>query len=169
MNSCSLQRRVPGGTSGGSVHSSDFTAPISRRATHSPIALHSLLDGNRSPFAPARMSGVYPSTYVHSLFDGVPSSLSWDLVEAAFRRRVRTGAMLVGVSASTGKVSVAVSADFLNTTAGRAAWRRYKRAQFHLERAASGQQLRSDVLLVMDLKDMVSPREPSDGAVPVAA
>ena len=92
------------------------------------------------------MPGVYPSTYVHSLFDGVPSSLSWDLVEAAFRRRVRTGAMLVGVSASTGKVSVAVSADFLNTTAGRAAWRRYKRAQFHLERAASGQQLRSDVL-----------------------
>ena len=115
------------------------------------------------------MPGVYPSTYVHSLFDGVPSSLSWDLVEAAFRRRVRTGAMLVGVSASTGKVSVAVSADFLNTTAGRAAWRRYKRAQFHLERAASGQQLRSDVLLVMDLKDMVSPREPSDGAVPVFA
>ena len=115
------------------------------------------------------MPGVYPSTHVHSLFDGVPSSLSWDLVEAAFRRRVRTGAMLVGVSASTGKVSVAVSADFLNTTAGRAAWRRYKRAQFHLERAASGQQLRSDVLLVMDLKDMVSPREPSDGAVPVFA
>ena len=115
------------------------------------------------------MPGVYPSTYVHSLFDGVPSSLSWDLVEAAFRRRVRTGAMLVGVSASTGKVSVAVSADFLNTTSGRAAWRRYKRAQFHLERAASGQQLRSDVLLVMDLKDMVSPREPSDGAVPVFA
>ena len=35
------------------------------------IALHSLLDGNRSPFAPARMPGVYPSTYVLGYTPGI--------------------------------------------------------------------------------------------------
>ena len=56
--------------------------------------------------------------------------LSWDAVELEFLRHPDS-LFLVGAS-SSGEVFKVASAAVLNSTAGRASWRRLARAQFYL-------------------------------------
>ena len=79
--------------------------------------------------------------------------LTWDAVELEFLRHPDS-LFLVGAS-SSGEVFKVASAAVLNSTAGRASWRRLARAQFYLSHAARA--LGADMLFVADMQDMPTP------------
>jgi hypothetical protein len=98
------------------------------------------------------------------LFADVPEHLTFDDVEAAFLAAPEF-LMLAGAT-KTGETFVAASARTTNTTSGRAAWRRFKRAEFYLSHAARS--IGKEVLLVADMSDMpaASPNRSALQAVP---
>ena len=119
--------------------------PVPSHTSPSPSALPPLADTHAA---------------VSALFARVPAHLTWDAIELEFLSHPST-LLLVSLSAS-GHTHAAMSTEMLNSTAGRAAWRRFRRAEFYLSHAA--RELSVNALLVADMRDMAEPSP--DSSVP---
>ncbi|KAL1511673.1 hypothetical protein AB1Y20_004963 [Prymnesium parvum] len=103
------------------------------------------------------MDSPYPAAYLDSLFAGLPTGVHREALLDQFL--ARPSSLLLVALTRRGAITTAAPAASFNSTRGRAAWRRFQRAKFYLQRAAATPGLLppEGALLLLDMNDTPEP------------